>query len=370
MVNIFPRGIAQGEAFYDRADERKKLKNNIEHTIHTVLIAPRRYGKTLLMAQVLYENKIDHVWIDFMTITNREDAQVKLLQKMGELMVTMVPVAEKLKKLLAKYFSKLRPEVTFQIPGVSFSLKLFQQKSSREGVIEALMGLDKLAQELNLRLVVVMDEFQEILRIDEDATLQGSIRHAAERAQKITYLFSGSKHRPLRRIFNGKENPLYALCETLELNKIAEDEYVAFINKAANKKWGKALTNEVVSKILFYSDRYPKYVNTLCGAIWAAEVQPTPELVDKLWRSYVFSKKTDITSDLTDLTLNQRRLLQWLCFTPSSELYSKETLNSLKMPQSSVQKAIEILLEKDLVVEEEGIYHVRDPILVGYFKMF
>lgn len=370
MTDIFPRGVAQGKSFYDRVAERKKLKQNIENIVHTVLVAPRRYGKTSLMTQVLYENKISHVWIDFMTLTNKEDVQTKLLQKISNLIIQVVPIIEKLKKLLPKYFSKLKPEITFKIPGVNFSLKLSIDNNLEEGITEALISLDNLAKELNIPLVMVFDEFQEILRIDKDATLQGSIRHAAERSRQVTYLFSGSKHRPLRRMFNGKENPLYALCDVMELGKIAENEYINYINKAAIEKWGKPLGDDIINKILFYSGRYPKYINAICGTMWAIGIKPTADAVDKLWQSYVLSKKTDITEDLSDLTLNQLRLLQKLSFEPTAELYSKETLANLKMSQSSVQKAIEILLEKDFVIEEEGTYRVLDAILVSYFRMF
>ena len=46
---------------------------------------------------------------------------------------------------------------------------------------------------------------------------------------------------------------------------------------------------------------------------------------------------------------NQRGLLQRLAFNPTVELYNKKTLISLKMSQSSTQKSIATLLEKDLV---------------------
>jgi hypothetical protein len=262
----------------------------------------------------------------------------------------------------------LNPEIILKLPGVV--LKLHPGKQTREGIVEALINLDNLAKDINKRLVVVLDEFQEILRIDQGSTLQGSIRHAVERSGRVTYLFSGSKHRPLRRMFSGKENPLYALCEPMELSKISDKEYISYINKAATEKWGAPLNTEILHQILSHSDRYPKYINALCSAIWTYDSKPTSKLVDELWYSYIFSRKTDITEDLSDLTLNQRRLLQWLCFEPTAELYSKGTLTALKMSQSSVQKAIKVLLEKDFVIEEENIYRVLDPIFISYFKMF
>ena len=368
MTEIFPRGVAQGTAFYDRGKERKKLKQNIECCAHTVLIAPRRFGKTSLMTQVLYENKIDNIWVDFMTITDKEEMQSKLLQKVSEMVVKLAPATKKLKILATKYFGNLKPEIVLSLPGVA--LTLHPRKFSKENITDALISLDKLVKEVNKRVVVVFDEFQEILRLDENATLQGSIRHAVERAKNITYLFSGSKHRPLRRMFNGKENPLYSLCDVMEISKIADQEYIDYINKEAVKKWGAPLTDDILTQILSYSDRYPKYINVLCGALWTSNHPPTRKLVDELWQSYIFSKKTDISEDLSDLTLNQRRLLQHLCFEPTKELYSKETLILLKMSQSSVQKAINILLEKDFVVEKGGIYGVLDPKFISYFRIF
>jgi uncharacterized protein len=378
MTDLFPRGIAKGKAFYDRTKERKQLKKNIENSIHTVLIAPRRYGKTSLMTQVLYENKIDYIWIDFMTITDRNDVRLKLLQKISTVAVKMAPTTDKLKSLVTKYFGNLKPELTFRLPGIElkFNTQLSNPQAAmtntnyHDEIIEALISLDNLATELKRRIVVVCDEFQEVLRIDHNATLQGSLRHAVERAQQITYLFSGSSPQALRCMFNGKENPLYALCDCFYLDKIDSVEYRDFINQAAIEKWGAPLTEEVLNQILSYSDRYPRYVNALCGTIWANGMQPTAALVEELWHAYVLSKKTDITEDLSELTLNQRRLLQRLCGNAIDEIYGKDTLAMLDMPQSSIQKAVAALLEKGFIIEENGVYKVLDPILISYFSMF
>ncbi len=56
----FPITLAQGLAFCNRIDERRQLTQFIEANRHTVLIAPRRYGKTSLIVQSLAEIKIPH----------------------------------------------------------------------------------------------------------------------------------------------------------------------------------------------------------------------------------------------------------------------------------------------------------------------
>ena len=53
IEKYFPQGIAVGNAFCNRVEERSHLKNSILSNEHIVLVAPRRYGKTSLITQIL-----------------------------------------------------------------------------------------------------------------------------------------------------------------------------------------------------------------------------------------------------------------------------------------------------------------------------
>ena len=53
-IRYFPQGIASDSSFYNRDQERSDLKNSIQMHEHVVLVAPRRYGKTSLVMQVLH----------------------------------------------------------------------------------------------------------------------------------------------------------------------------------------------------------------------------------------------------------------------------------------------------------------------------
>jgi len=117
-MNIkFPAGLALGDAFYDRVQERQDLTKNINHGIHTVLIAPRRFGKTSLIRKVLDESKLSYIWLDFMAITSKDEAQTRFLTHISELIVKIAKTEERLKKLMTKYFKRFRPEIAVGIPG-------------------------------------------------------------------------------------------------------------------------------------------------------------------------------------------------------------------------------------------------------------
>lgn len=57
-TTLFPSRTASGKAFCNREKERDLLINNILHLRHTLIISPRRYGKTSLafktMSKKLY----------------------------------------------------------------------------------------------------------------------------------------------------------------------------------------------------------------------------------------------------------------------------------------------------------------------------
>ena len=63
---IFGRA-AEGAYFTDREEDAKRLTANLTHGIHTILISPRRWGKTSLVKKVISEAKrsdISFVFID------------------------------------------------------------------------------------------------------------------------------------------------------------------------------------------------------------------------------------------------------------------------------------------------------------------
>jgi hypothetical protein len=249
-------------------------------------------------------------------------------------------------------------------------IKLNPNFSECDDLIEGLKAVDQVAQATKQRAVIICDEFQEIVHLDKDSTLQASIRHAAERAQNITYLFSGSKHRALRRLFNGKKNPLYELCDPMTLELIPEAYYREYLQATAEKKWGYPLSEEILKRLFQYTAYYPKYINALCARLWMHELAPTAELVDKLWEDYIFARKGGIREELGGLKLNERKLFRYLCFNPTNAPFSQAFLSGVGLSQAGVQRALESLQENDLVIYNGEIYRVIDPTYKRYFELF
>jgi len=372
MPDLFPRGIAYGDAFYDRDMERGQLKQAIDVGHHTVLIAPRRYGKTSLIRKVVSENNYPYVWVDLMTFTSREEAEEGILSQCAQLIIQIGGSEDKIKVLVKKFLAFMQPELSVNIHSV-VNLAFRPDFKNRENLVNTLIAVDQIAQHMQKRAVIVFDEFQEILSIDERNAFQGSIRHAAELAQSLTYLFSGSRHTALRTLFTGKKNPLYELCDLMLLKRISGAYYSQYLQEKARERWGHELGAEVIEKILRYTECYPKYVNALCGKIWVNPLEPTAELVEVLWEDFVFSRKDDTHTELDGLKMNERKLLRWMCANPTDQPYSMEYAMKAGLSPTSLRRALEEgLIKKEIVIQDSdtGVFYVIDPVLKSYLKMY
>jgi len=79
MKNQFIYGkIATGESFTDREEEQRQLMSNFDSGINTIIISPRRWGKTSLVtvATNSYQRKNPNTrfcFIDLFNVRNEEE---------------------------------------------------------------------------------------------------------------------------------------------------------------------------------------------------------------------------------------------------------------------------------------------------------
>ena len=360
MVKLFPSGIAIGDAFCNREEERHTLKKNIDNIEHTVLLAPRRYGKTSLSTKVVDEINIQHAWIEMFSITSFETAAVKVTSSIAELIYQLSPDIKKLQLLIKKFFKKLKPEIV--LGGFGQKVVLHPLSNPIETITEILLELDKYALSLDKRAVVVFDEFQQIAMIKDGHAIEACIRQAVERSQVISYIFSGSNRHMLSEMFGNSSRPLYRLCKLITLDRIHEKSYIPFIQKAAIEKWGEELESESIQQILTITERHPFYMNVLCEQLWKLEALPNEDVVSEMWRAYVFHHKTIIISETLDLSINQKKCLSALANHPTKEPSSIEFQIRARLSASSLRQTLKALTKKDLIYKDEGhVTRLLDP---------
>ena len=318
VETYFPTGIVTGSAFCNREKEREFLKKRLDQNAHVVMMSPRRYGKSSLIAQFTHDQHIPFASVDLLPATSGKYVKNAIVDAVSQLLDAIMPKIKNAQQKLMRYFDNMNPVIELSAFGQKIKLRP-DDKTHEESIMKLLMNLDEAAKALNQRLIFVMDEFQQIALLEESHALEASIRHAVERSKNVFYVFSGSNRTLLEEMFENKSRPLYHLCDEMKLNRIDKMHYEAFIQKAAQKNWKKNIAMESVSKILLLTECHPYYVNKLCRSLWDADFPPDGDDVEKTWLQYVDVQKSDWVSDMiARLTLNQRAVLIGLAIAPET----------------------------------------------------
>ncbi len=368
--HFFPLGKAYGEAFCNRTAETEQLVGHIENGKHSLLVAPRRYGKSSLAERALEKAQRPFIKLNLHLCTTEEEVAQLVVEGVIKLIGTAIGPVDKLMVSIKKYLSNLEPLLSFG--NEMAQLRLVPKKQSNYSVImvESLMLIENLLKEKDKRGVIFFDEFQEIDRISKHKGMEGAIRTAAQEMQNLSIIFSGSVRSMLLCMFEDENRPLYKLCRKIRVERISTEHYEKHLNKIALATWKKPLDPQVFNHIMKLSHRHPYYVNYLCDSLWEiCQDFPSCETVERAWQTVVTEEWSDALKELSELPLGQLRLLKYVANEKTKNIQSQESSVKLSMPPSSIASAASALIEKDYVEQdEEGYYQIINPLLSAVLK--
>jgi len=372
MSNLFPLGIATGDAFCNRVEQRRILQDNMLHSRHTLIVMTRRYGKSSLLAQTFDDTAqaYDHHVMEklsLLTVYDVDSVIRVILNSIGKLAGKMLPKHEMAAHALKQFFQRMHPEWSIGMAGPR--VRLSAKPRAIEMLTEAILDIDRLAMEKGFTLTLAMDEFQQIAMLDKKDALaiEAAIREAAQNTKHLCLIFTGSSRAMLTLMFEDQSRPFFHLCEKITLDRIAEDEYALFLNKAAMGQWHQQLTDAALSAVMQCTRRHPYYMNALCACLWRYEQPPTGSEVQSEWLRICEQEGMRIAKDIAALKPNQRAVLQSLALNPIQSPYSQAYLSRINLSNGSMQRVIPFLLDHDLIyVDESKHYRLIDPCLEQY----
>jgi AAA+ ATPase superfamily predicted ATPase len=364
-MNYFPTALASGNAFCNRKQELKRLQYNLKNIMPTLLVSPRRYGKTSLSLKAFEQIKWPYAHIDLYKALSEEDISRFILNGIGQVLGQIENTPAKLIKVASEFFAGF--QIKFVIEKFGLAVELGRKnKKAIDTMLAALEKLDLHAKKKNKKVIIYLDEFQVVGEIAKNTAIEAAIREAVQKASHVAYVFSGSNRHLVEEMFNDKKRPFYKLCDAIPLGRIDETEYKDYINHAAKVKWKKHLNDDVLAAIFKYTERHPYYINKLCSLLWQQGVLPSEKEAENTWENYINENKSGIERELSLLSLNQRKLLIYLSNDNSvMEPFSKQYSTGWDMSATSIHRAMESLLEKDYVFLDEGKYSILDPLIKG-----
>lgn len=367
IQRYFPQGVAEEEFFCNREQERKLISDSILSHEHLVLVAPRRYGKTSLIAQVLRENDFPGISIDLFFVLSQGEVTRVIADSVSQLINQMLPKSNALAKKIVDALAILNPKVSFNLLGQKVEINVRQ--ANEKNISELLLILDQFAAKADTPCVIAFDEFQQIGELKENHAIEASIRHAVERSKYVSYIFCGSNRHLLNEMFSDKTRPLYHLCDLMILDRISAESYRGFLKNLAKQRWKQEIKEDVFNEIMNITECHPYYVNALCRRLWRNEKALQVIDIINTWEDYVEQQSSWVMADLSRLTLTQRKLLTALALCPTMEPHSETFSIFAKMTTSAIQKTLQTLQKMDLVYQDsKSFYKSLDPAITYFIR--
>ena len=352
--------IAEGDNFYDRKEETKRIVDTLQGGNNMVLFAPRRYGKTSLVfraMQQLEQSGISCVYLDLMPVYSLESFAELYLQALYRKQTSFERFIQMVSAL-----KNIRPKMTVDEFGKpEFGIEFAETKVSPATIADILDLPEKMAQD-GRRIVVVMDEFQEIRKLSKFG-LEALMRSKIQLQHHANYLFLGSKTHIIQDMFMDKNRPFYNSAITLQISTLPERETIDFITSRLATS-GIRISEDLCRYLIARVENIPYYIQLLSAEIWQYMVgelhDVTKDIIDNCFLRVV-ELKSDYYFERTDrLSVLQKRLL--IALTQSGDnIYSGDYIRRYRLVgASSLQKAVAVLLDEGIIDRNEATYTFCD----------
>ena len=259
--------IVYDKHFYNREKELRKILSTLSSGNNIALYAPRRYGKSSLIAKALNElEKEGYVCVhfDFMSVYSQktfiENYSRKILNSQNK---------SDVKNIIYKFTSfvkNIKPAVSFDQSGnPEFSLAFMENTDKKESLLEVINLPEALADDQN-NYIIAFDEFQEIAKLNGE-NFEKMLRSQIQKHENVSYVFFGSKTHMLKDMFNNKNRAFYNSADIMHLEKMATEESIAFLQNAFESS-NIHLSDEIAHYIIQQVDNIPYYIQFLAHQIW------------------------------------------------------------------------------------------------------
>lgn len=363
MNNPFKYGeIALNDSFCNRTREIKRLHQSFRDGQNIVLISPRRWGKSSLVSEALsrYKGKLLVARIDCFGIRSEDEFYTTLLKAVLKASESRI---QEMTRVAKSFLSTLVPYITFST-GPSDEVKISFTRETKQDTDQILDLAQKIAQERGVRLVLCVDEFQQINEWENGDLALQKLRSHWQRHKDVCYCLYGSKRHLMNLIFNDSSHPFYRFGETLFLEKIAQEEWVEFIiNKFSET--GKQISEPLAIRLAQLGQCHSYYVQYLGRICWNnTEKRVTDEIVSKSFDDFLTDHTGLFTKETEDLTKYQINYLRAFC-AGERKFTSQRVLRQYQLGSAGNIRRIEKVMEDAEIID----YFAGEPVFCDpYFE--
>ena len=358
-------GYEGPETFCDREQETSDLISAVENGRNVTLIAPRRYGKTGLIKNMMsrLSDEFDKVYIDIYATECLSDFVTLFAQTCVSSLET---TQERVIGALGRFFGGLRPTITPQSDGsVKWSFDI-----AESGAKDSLSGTFDFLQSRSRPVVVAIDEFQQVRNYPETG-VEAMLRSYIQFLPNVRFIFAGSRLHMMSEMFVQPRGAFYNSTDILSLDVIPKDAYRDFAYGFFQKE-NLPFSQDAFSCLYDRFDGVTWYLQAVLNRIWQANAGfASVQDADAALKSLVGSRSLvymDLFRSQNDASCAVLRAVakDGLAKAPTGkDFLSRHSLGSA----STVASALANLVDKELLYKAQDGYIVYDRLFAEWLRM-
>ena len=364
---VFGKAV-EGSYFTNRTKDTEHLEANLTHGINTILISPRRWGKTSLVKKVManiVRPDIKIIYIDVFSCKSEYDFYKvfasTIIQQTSSKIEEWITTAK-------EFLSRVITKVAFSPDSIQeYSLSFeFPVKDDAEDILQL---PERIAQKKGIHIVLCLDEFQQVAEFQDSMTFQKKLRSVWQHQQKVSYCLFGSKRHLMTELFSDSSNPFYKFGDMMFLKKIPTEEWIPFICHKFQET-GKVITEKQAERICKVTEDLSSYVQHLSWIVWyKAKPVVTYEMVEESIEELLEQNKVFFQREVEGLTELQMNLLKAIANGVDTGFTKKEVIKKYHLESSAnVQGIKKSLLKKDLIDIDGSVITYNDPLFKLWIK--
>lgn len=360
----------EGNTFTDRKEETNRLKMNFLYGVNTILISPRRMGKTSLVEKVcslVESDTLKIAKIDAFGCRSEND----FINAFATAVVRATSSKwEEWMENAKTFLSRFIPKISIgQDPLTDFSIALEYNRANT--VTEDILQLpETIAKQKGIKIVICIDEFQQIANFPDSITFQKKLRSVWQLQSNVSYCLYGSKKHMMEKMFQSQSHPFYRFGDLFYLDKISETDWVEYICERF-RVTGKEISRELASEICTVTDRYSSYVQQLAWLVWLrTDKHATKEDVEFGIDRMLDACEPLFIQQTESLSAYQMNFLRALINGVHTGFTRSEILDTYQLgTAANISRLKKALTEKDLIMmTAPKKLEISDPILALWLK--
>ena len=343
--------VAEGQAFINRTEEMTRLQNNLLSQTNTILISPRRWGKSSLVKKATA--KIDRHHKNFKTChldLYNVRSEVEFYQLYAEAVInrTNSKIQDSI-QLVKSFFKNIIPKISIAPDAQSEISLSMDWQSIAKNPREILNLSEFLAKKKKINLAICIDEFQNISSFDDPIGFQKSLRSVWQHHQRVAYCLYGSKRHMMMELFSSSQMPFYKFGDLIFLQKISPNHWIKYIQTQFTKS-KKSISEQQAMTIVSLVDGHSYYIQQLAQMVW---LRTKSKCTHAIIQDSILSLQMGMSllfQQLTDALSNKQINFLQAVIQQGHNLSAKTTLRKFNLGTSAtVNKSKKALEEKEVI---------------------